>query len=63
MGEDRKLVIPFAEFAVGVGVIIGVAVGVAGVAVGVVCVHHWFIEEASKADTLRAFFCRAVLCP
>ena len=42
---------PFKVFVVGVAVIIGVVVGVVGVAVGVVCVHHWFIEDASKADT------------
>jgi hypothetical protein len=37
---------PFAEFVVGVAVII-----VVGVAVGVATIHHWFIEEASKPDT------------
>ena len=42
---------PVEPFDVGVAVVIGVAVGVVGVAVGVAGIHHWFIEDASKADT------------
>ena len=41
---------PFTEFDVGVIAITGVAVGAVGVAVGV-GIHHWFIEDASKAET------------
>jgi hypothetical protein len=49
MGENRKCEAPFDWFNIGVAVsaIVGVAVGVAAV----VCVHHWFMDEASKADT------------
>jgi hypothetical protein len=45
MGCDRKLDGPFSGFVVGV-----VLITIIGVAVGVICVHHWLIEDASYAE-------------
>lgn len=42
-----------AETVVGVGV----AVAIVGVGVAAVSTHHWFIEEASKADTSACKSC------
>ena len=48
-GEDIKFATPGEAFVVDVSTM-GVSVGILGVAVVVICVHHWFIEDGSKAD-------------
>jgi hypothetical protein len=44
--EDRKFVRSGEAFVVGVEAK-GVSVAKIGVAMGVICVHHWFIEDVS----------------
>ena len=48
-GEDIKFATLGDAFVVDVSTM-GVSVGILGVVVGVICVHHWFIEDVSKAD-------------
>ena len=48
MGEDKRFELSFSGVAAGVPVVTAPGVAVGSTAVWV---HHWFIEDASKADT------------
>ena len=52
IGGIGKFVVSFIGFDVGDAVVIA-----GGVAVGELCSHHWFIEDASKTDTLACRSC------